>query len=264
MKRTRMNRTLRIGLMAVGGMALIAVAAGAEGYECNWDHPCADVSDLTCDSGVCWCEAEWADAAVWSPHGSCGDWPDTWDEATLIRHNNPKPGECDRGPDEGEDCLDHDDCENVCVGGPFAGLPCANDEFCQGQSRAPVFCSIALCEIEAYILIGMADEICAALRLEVDDTVRSDDSLSVQFRSVCVGGTYDDDPCSIDGDCTGGFCGNTLHTYLLRLEGFNGPASLTLVGATQLQPDMVQLFAGIGRVTLTVTDGTKLETDTTD
>lgn len=264
MKHTKRSHSWRIGLISCAAVVAGGHVANGEAYDCGWVHPCSTPDDLTCASGVCWCEAEWDDATYWTPFVTCGDYPDDIAENARILHSN-NPGECDHGPDAGEDCLIDDDCENVCVGGIHHGETCTSDFFCTGFTQAPAFCDFALCEIEAYLLIGMADEVCEALRLEVKDTAYSPDRLDVRFDSICVGGTDDGDACTTDANCASpGICGNTLDMLSLHIEGEAGNVSLTLDGATELYPDAVTVCGNGGTSTLTVLSGTKLQTDTTD
>ena len=136
---------------------------------------------------------------------------------------------------------------------PRAGQTCSSNIFCEGFSSAPgVFCDFALCDIEAYILIGMADAEWSGLRLEVKDTTFSPDRLDVRLHSVCVGGPLDEIACTTDSDCTSGTCGNTLDMLILQIEGEAGNVSLTLDGAAEVYADELKICGNGGTSTLTV------------
>ncbi len=115
MNRTRMNRTMRIGLMAVGGMAAIAGTAYAV-VTFDWDHPCT-AETLECIGEppiqICWCEAGWSVAGNWT--GGLGPYPDGTSDNAFIDHSNT--GTCDGGVDDGEPCSVDGDCQgrdNTC------------------------------------------------------------------------------------------------------------------------------------------------------
>ena len=87
MQRTKTTKRQRMGLLAIGGVALIAVAAfAAQPVYFAWINPCVGL--LTFYEGIGYvCEADWDDPAVWDT----GD-PDTYplhgyDHPTIEKSN---------------------------------------------------------------------------------------------------------------------------------------------------------------------------------
>ncbi len=84
MRRTRVSKRLRIGLMAVGGMA--AIVGTAYAITQLYYVPCTPAT-LWCDGGEpewCFCDQNWYDTANWTG----GDYPDTSSDRANIEHSN--------------------------------------------------------------------------------------------------------------------------------------------------------------------------------
>ncbi len=72
-QRKKLSRRIRIGLMATGLVAAIAIPVYAITTQ-SWVHPCADEEDLVCDTGCCppysnncRCVGSWANEDHWTP-----------------------------------------------------------------------------------------------------------------------------------------------------------------------------------------------------
>ena len=155
MQRTKTTKRQRMGLLAIGGVALIAVAAfAAQPVYFAWINPCVGL--LTFYEGIGYvCEADWDDPAVWDT----GD-PDTY---PLHGYDHPTIEKSNTGT-----------CSSK-------GNPCSDDNDCGGSESCD--------EIELFLLLDVTTESVGNFVIRTESTAASTDFLYISFGSVTSNNT---------------------------------------------------------------------------